>query len=337
MRLALLVAVATARACVTLVAALAFWAAAPVAVGWVPTTVMTASMAPAIEVGDVVVARPVDRDALVPGRVALAIDPDWPDRLRLHRVTGVDGDGSLVTKGDANTAPDSSPVHPDAVRGVGVLRVPFVGLPIVWLRSGDAVPLALCAVAFAACLALAVRRGIDDDDESRPDAGAGDTGHVGDPSATGGSAPRRDGAEARSRPWTLGLTTLVAAATIAVATPSYAALSANAAADGSVTAGRVTPPWALTCSDGLFSSATVSWRYDGWPVRSFDMLVDGRVVLTDLPPESRSARVPNGWYSLFSTSSVTIRAHVGSTWSAESSESVRIGGSLLGLGRPYCR
>ncbi|MDQ1135578.1 signal peptidase [Microbacterium sp. SORGH_AS 1204] len=335
MRLTLLVAVATARACVTLVAALTFWAAAPVAVGWVPTTVMTASMAPAIEVGDVVVARPVDRDALVPGRVALATDPDWPDRLRLHRVTGFDGDGSLVTKGDANTAPDSSPVHPDAVRGVGVLRVPFVGLPIVWLRSGDAVPLTLSVVGFAACLALALRRGIDDD-ETRPDGDADGEGRFAKP-ATGGSPAATDAARRRPRTWALSLAALVTAAMVALATPSHAALSAVAGARGFVTAGRVTPPWSLTCSDGLFSSATVSWRYDGWPARSFDMLVDGRVVLTDLPPESRSARVPSGWYSLFSTSTVTIRAHVGSTWSALSSESVRIGGALLGFGRPYCR
>ena len=67
--------VAAARAVVALVLALAFWAAAPVALGWLPTTVMTASMTPAIEVGDIVVSRPVPREALLPGRVVLATDP----------------------------------------------------------------------------------------------------------------------------------------------------------------------------------------------------------------------------------------------------------------------
>ncbi|MDQ1171824.1 signal peptidase I [Microbacterium testaceum] len=101
-RVLLVAAVAAARAVVTLALTLGFWAAAPVVLGWLPTTVMTASMSPAIEVGDVVVSRPMPPDALLPGRVVLADDPDWPDRLRLHRIAGIDVDGALITKGDAN-------------------------------------------------------------------------------------------------------------------------------------------------------------------------------------------------------------------------------------------
>ncbi len=45
-----------------------FWAVAPTAIGWHTTTVMTASMAPAIEPGDLVVSRPAPYGPLHPGR-----------------------------------------------------------------------------------------------------------------------------------------------------------------------------------------------------------------------------------------------------------------------------
>ena len=54
----------------------------------------------------------------------------------MHRFVRVDDDGLLVTRGDANNADDSTPVALDAVVGIGTLRVPWIALPIVWLREG---------------------------------------------------------------------------------------------------------------------------------------------------------------------------------------------------------
>ncbi|MEX8034493.1 S24/S26 family peptidase [Microbacterium sp. 20-116] len=320
--------VAAARAVVALVLALAFWAAAPVALGWLPTTVMTASMTPAIEVGDIVVSRPVPREALLPGRVVLATDPDWADRLRLHRIAELGPDGDLVTKGDANPDADSTPLHPDAVLGVGVLRVPGIGMPIVWLRTGEVLPLAGVVAAFALCLAVALRRGVDDD----PD----------DPSPPPEDTPLTRRAlrapPARSRLFRRGFGFAVAVATagVTVSTPASASFSDESAASGTVTAGRVTGPETLGCyNDG---GAVVTWAYDGWEPRSFDLLVNGRVVIADIPPRFRAARVPDdGSYSLFRTDRVTVRTNVGEQWSAESGESVPVGGVLLGFGRPFCR
>lgn len=316
----------------TLVLALAFWAAAPVVLGWLPTTVMTASMTPTIDVGDVVVSRPVPREALLPGRVVLAVDPDWADRLRLHRIAELDADGGLITKGDANSDVDSTPLHPDAVLGVGVLRVPWIGLPTVWLRTGEVVPLALSVAGFALCLTVALRRGVDDDPEE--------------------PTPPRDGA-ATAQPLTrralrsrssmihgplraLTFAVAVTMAGAAVSTPASASFSDDFAASGTVAAGRVTGPWSLGCyNDG---GAVVTWAYDGWEPRSFDLLVNGRVVVGDIPPWYRAARVPNdGSYSLFRTDTVTVRTNIGEQWSAESGESVPVGGVLFGFGRPFCR
>jgi signal peptidase I len=112
-----------------------FWATVPSVVGWVPTTVLSDSMAPLIRSGDVVVSQPVETTALRPGQILLADDPDHPGRLRLHRFTDVTPGGDLVTKGDANRTPDSTTIAPGTVRGVGFVRIPFVGLPIVWLHE----------------------------------------------------------------------------------------------------------------------------------------------------------------------------------------------------------
>ncbi|SDD63872.1 LamG domain-containing protein [Auraticoccus monumenti] len=170
----LLVAVG-ARSVLAAVVALALWGALPALIGWQPTTVVTGSMMPRIAVGDVAVAAPAAPEAVVPGRIALFDDPDHAGRLRLHRVVDVDEQGLLVTRGDANPADDSSHVDPATVHGVGVLRVPAVGLPVVWFHEGRLGLLALVGAAVAALLALsALDRdlvGDDEDDDEDEDEG----------------------------------------------------------------------------------------------------------------------------------------------------------------------
>ena len=85
-------------------------------------------------------------------------DPDHAGRLRLHRFAEFTPDGNLILRGDANSANDSTPVAPSAVHGVAVLRVPFVGLPIVWFAEKNWAPLAGTLAAVAA-LTLAAASG----------------------------------------------------------------------------------------------------------------------------------------------------------------------------------
>lgn len=154
----LLLAVA-ARTALWSVLLLAVWAALPAAFGWHVTTVVSDSMAPGIRTGDVVAAIPADADTVTPGRVLLVEDPDHADRLRLHRLERIEQDGALRLRGDANAQADRSPVAPSAVRGIGVLRFPGVGLTTVWIRSGawHSVALAVAAAAVLAALARADR------------------------------------------------------------------------------------------------------------------------------------------------------------------------------------
>ncbi|MCA5924451.1 LamG-like jellyroll fold domain-containing protein [Curtobacterium oceanosedimentum] len=126
-----------ARTALWTVLLLAVWAALPAALGWHLTTVVSDSMAPGIRTGDVVAAVPTDGDAVETGRVLLVDDPDHDDRLRLHRLARIEQDGGLRLRGDANPSADRTTVAPDAVLGVGVLRFPVVGLPGVWIRTGD--------------------------------------------------------------------------------------------------------------------------------------------------------------------------------------------------------
>lgn len=134
------------------------WAILPAAIGWTTTTVMTGSMEPRIHTGDVVVSRPAQADASALGHILLVDDPDHAGRLRLHRFAEFTPDGGLILRGDANSANDSTPVAPSAVHGLATLRVPFVGLPVVWFAERNWAPLGGTLAAVAA-LTLAAASG----------------------------------------------------------------------------------------------------------------------------------------------------------------------------------
>jgi hypothetical protein len=144
-----------ARAALFTVAVMVVWAAVPAAWGWIPTTVASDSMAPQIRAGDAVVAAPVSGDAVNLGQVLLVDDPNHPDRLRLHRFVAVTELGDLVLRGDANLYSDSDPISPEAVHGVGVLRVPWVGLPGMWIAQRDYAALAIAAAGLLVLIWLA--------------------------------------------------------------------------------------------------------------------------------------------------------------------------------------
>jgi signal peptidase I len=140
----------------------------PAVAGWQSTVVMSGSMAPAVHPGDVTLVRPVDTADLRPGQVLLVDDPDVPGGLRLHRLVAVT-DAGLQLRGDANPTPDPSLVDPAAVHGVGALRLPDLGLPVLWASQGRWLPLAGAALALAALVALAgLHRSPADDEPADP-------------------------------------------------------------------------------------------------------------------------------------------------------------------------
>ncbi len=100
--------------------------------GWSSSVVVSGSMSPAVEVGDVVLAAPQPQEQLQAGDVVVL--QTGTGRLT-HRLVGVTAAG-WQTQGDANPTPDSDPARPEQVLGRVVVVVPAVGLPAVWARAG---------------------------------------------------------------------------------------------------------------------------------------------------------------------------------------------------------
>ena len=124
-------------------------AVVPVVLGWTTTVVVSGSMMPRIRPGDVVAAAPAGDTARKPvarGTVVLVDNPVHPGTLLLHRLVDYNADGSLVTKGDANAARDSTPVPVRNLRGIARLKVPYVGLPYLWFQQGRYVPVVATVV-----------------------------------------------------------------------------------------------------------------------------------------------------------------------------------------------
>jgi signal peptidase len=114
-------------------------AVTPLALGWHAAVVLSGSMSPALQVGDVVVHRPPGHMEL--GQILVVDDPARPGQLLTHRLVGETADGRLTLQGDANAVADSTPVAVESVRGRVQLRVPLIGLPVTWHRSGQLGPL----------------------------------------------------------------------------------------------------------------------------------------------------------------------------------------------------
>ena len=111
---------------------LLLWATAvPVVRGWSPVAVLSGSMGPSIDTGDIVIAAPPGNDTLGPGTVIVFDNPAASGSIT-HRVVAVNPAGDYVTHGDANARVDSTPVPPEAISGVGRILVPVVGMPFVW-------------------------------------------------------------------------------------------------------------------------------------------------------------------------------------------------------------
>ncbi|WP_109602449.1 signal peptidase I [Actinoplanes xinjiangensis] len=105
--------------------------------GWSSSVVISGSMSPVVEAGDVVVTSPLPENRMRAGHVIRFHDPRRPGRYVLHRIVGATGDGRLVTKGDANRVVDAAPVPKGTVTGVWRLRVPYLGLPVLWWIRGE--------------------------------------------------------------------------------------------------------------------------------------------------------------------------------------------------------
>lgn len=236
------------------VAVLVVWALAPVAIGMTPVLITSGSMQPHVTSGDVVVIsgdvdHPVDTGSVITFR-----DPAGSGRLITHRVTERHEDGTYQTRGDANATSDSTPVPPDHVEGAGRLLVPSVGLPTLWLRTGElglfalwaGVTVAALAGAFAPTTPTRQRR-------RRPGR-----------SAPSGQARRRWPGRSMPRPaWASAAAMSLSTVTVlSLAALSVAAFSGTTATAGDWTAGLAVPQNVGAAVDCGLSTKTVTLTWD---------------------------------------------------------------------------
>ncbi|HLT97992.1 MAG TPA: signal peptidase I [Acidimicrobiia bacterium] len=114
---------------ISYLATMLLWVVVPsLVLGWRPMVVVSGSMSPLIRAGDVVHIDP----GVVPDTPGAVVGFDVGDGVTIHRLHQIAGDGSLITKGDANSRPDSTPVAPEQVIGQARLLVPYIGMAKVW-------------------------------------------------------------------------------------------------------------------------------------------------------------------------------------------------------------
>lgn len=121
--------------------------------------VRSASMAPAIDTGALVVLREARAEDLAVGDVITFEQPGDPDTLVTHRIVGIDGDGAtraLRTKGDANVSEDGWRLLASGVRWRYAFDVPYVGY-VFGVLGSTAARLLLLVVPLAFAV-LALRR-----------------------------------------------------------------------------------------------------------------------------------------------------------------------------------
>lgn len=106
----------------------------PSVLGFTPLTVISSSMSPGIETGDLVVIRN-GSDKIKPGDV---ITYRLNDVLVTHRVKSISAEVArevFVTQGDANTVPDYETVEQSQIVGKYAFKIPFGGYLMASLRG----------------------------------------------------------------------------------------------------------------------------------------------------------------------------------------------------------
>ena len=107
--------------------------------GFKSMVVISGSMSPAVNVGDLVISRAAPIDDMHVGDI---VKYRRGGRDIVHRIIGVetvDGEIVLATRGDANNVADKQGLYSAEVLGKMVFRIPWGGWPTIWLsQSGGA-------------------------------------------------------------------------------------------------------------------------------------------------------------------------------------------------------
>lgn len=114
-------------------------------VGLRPFAVLSGSMEPAYHVGSLIYVKACDpADVEVGDPITFVLDEDL--NVATHRVIEIDAENEhFYTKGDANDAPDGSPVYFKNLIGRPVFTIPYLGYFSNWITTPPGMYVALAA------------------------------------------------------------------------------------------------------------------------------------------------------------------------------------------------
>lgn len=98
--------------------------------------IASASMEPNIKIGDAVILHKVKKDDVL--NIGDVIAFDKGDKLTVHRVVEIlesDGEYYYNTKGDNNNVADGIYLSIEDIKGVMVVKIPFIAYPSVWIEK----------------------------------------------------------------------------------------------------------------------------------------------------------------------------------------------------------
>ena len=108
----------------------------PSVFGYSPVIVLSGSMSPEFEAGDLIFIQKTDPDTLQVGDVICFMEEETAITHRIIEVQRQDGELLYVTKGDANNVEDSLPVRPAQVQGKYTdFYISKAGDFAIWLQS----------------------------------------------------------------------------------------------------------------------------------------------------------------------------------------------------------
>ena len=101
-----------------------------------PTTVISGSMRPSLDVGDVVIIAKVSADTIKPGDIIQFREAEGIATVhRVVEIQEIEENMVFVTQGDANRAPDPDPVLADNVVGKVIFSIPKVGWAAIAVKE----------------------------------------------------------------------------------------------------------------------------------------------------------------------------------------------------------
>lgn len=173
--------------------------AVPAAVDGMPLSVLSGSMRPTYEPGDLVVIKPKEPTDIRIGDVITYQVHSGESELIAHRVieknSSTDGSVSFITQGDTNDVPDATPIRDVQIHGTVWYRIPMLGWVNNWFNGEKrdiVVPTAAGALILYALwnLAVGVRDRRRKKFETHPEVDANPTTAPEEPLADARTGPR---------------------------------------------------------------------------------------------------------------------------------------------------